>query len=90
MSGIRNAAVVVLGDIGRSPRMQNHALEILNNTDYNVYFVGYHENRSHDSIENNDRITIVPVSTWWLKPLQKLPKIFYYFYAIVRLIIQTL
>ncbi len=54
--GRRNAAVVVLGDIGRSPRMQNHAIEIVNKTDYNVYFVGYHENRAHDKIENNPRI----------------------------------
>lgn len=38
---IRYGAVLVLGDIGRSPRMQNHALEIVKNTDYNVYLIGY-------------------------------------------------
>jgi len=35
------AAVLVFGDLGRSPRMMNHALEIAQNTDYNVYFIGY-------------------------------------------------
>lgn len=28
------AAVLVLGDIGHSPRMRNHATEITKNTDY--------------------------------------------------------
>lgn len=35
------AAVLVFGDLGRSPRMQNHAVEITKNTDYHVYFIGY-------------------------------------------------
>ena len=32
--------MVVLGDIGRSPRIKNHALELANNG-YQVDFVGY-------------------------------------------------
>ncbi len=35
------AAVLVFGDIGRSPRMQNHAYEIATMTDYHVYLVGF-------------------------------------------------
>lgn len=35
------AAVLVFGDIGRSPRMQNHALQITKNTDYSVYLIGF-------------------------------------------------
>ncbi|KRX04487.1 hypothetical protein PPERSA_06040 [Pseudocohnilembus persalinus] len=34
-------AVLVFGDIGRSPRMQNHALEIVKNTNYKTYMIGY-------------------------------------------------
>lgn len=37
----RFGAVLVFGDIGRSPRMQNHALEIVKHTSYNVYLIGY-------------------------------------------------
>jgi beta-1,4-mannosyltransferase len=36
----RHAAVVVLGDIGRSPRMMNHA-ESLANLGFTVSLVGY-------------------------------------------------
>mgnify|MGYP000889970161 FL=1 len=37
----KRAAVLVFGDIGRSPRMQNHALQITKNTDYSVYLIGF-------------------------------------------------
>jgi len=35
-----NVLLMVLGDIGRSPRMQYHALSLAQNN-YNVDFVGY-------------------------------------------------
>ena len=35
------AAVLVFGDIGRSPRMQNHAYEIATMTNYHVYLLGF-------------------------------------------------
>ena len=38
---LRNCSILVLGDIGRSPRMQNHAIEIVKNTDYQVNLIGY-------------------------------------------------
>jgi len=40
-SSKKYAAVLVFGDIGRSPRMQNHAYEIATMTDYHVYLVGF-------------------------------------------------
>ena len=85
-SGRRNAAVIVFGDIGRSPRMQNHAIEIVNKTDYHVYFVGYHENRAHDKIEKNERIDIIPISLTVVNCLRKLPRILYLVYALLRII----
>jgi beta-1,4-mannosyltransferase len=80
--------VIVLGDIGRSPRMQNHAIEIVNQTKHNVYFVGYHENRAHRSIEDNPRIRIIPISTFLINILRKLPRFLYLIYALFRIIIQ--
>ena len=44
MSNKKYGAVLVFGDIGRSPRMNNHAFEIVSNTDYDVYFIGYKGN----------------------------------------------
>ena len=38
-------AVMVYGDLGRSPRMLNHAQMITENTDYTVYLIGYLENQ---------------------------------------------
>jgi hypothetical protein len=38
---MKSVGVFVYGDIGRSPRMQNHAVEL--SKDYLVYFMGYCE-----------------------------------------------
>ena len=35
------AAVVVLGDIGRSPRMQYHSLSLANQANFDVHIVAY-------------------------------------------------
>lgn len=40
----RNACIVVLGDIGRSPRMGYHAISFLENN-YNVDLIGYVESK---------------------------------------------
>ena len=47
----RRIAVVVMGDLDRSPRMINHALSIANNTDYSVDLVGYKGNSLPEAIE---------------------------------------
>jgi hypothetical protein len=36
---MKKVGVFVYGDIGRSPRMQNHAIEL--SKEYEVYFMGY-------------------------------------------------
>ena len=40
-SSKKYAAVLVFGDIGRSPRMQNHAVQLATQTDYYVYIIGF-------------------------------------------------
>ncbi len=37
---LKSAAVLVLGDIGHSPRMQNHAVSLANHNFY-VHFIGF-------------------------------------------------
>ncbi|XP_011185529.1 chitobiosyldiphosphodolichol beta-mannosyltransferase [Zeugodacus cucurbitae] len=49
--GRRNACIVVLGDIGRSPRMQYHAVSLLEEN-YNVDFIGYIETKPLDALTN--------------------------------------
>ncbi|KAI9661268.1 MAG: mannosyltransferase [Bathelium mastoideum] len=52
--------VVVLGDIGRSPRMQYHALSIAKAGGH-VNLVGYQESDVHPEILSSSNITIVPL-----------------------------
>ena len=39
-----HVAVVVVGDIGRSPRMQYHSLSLANDGNYNVDLIGVNGN----------------------------------------------
>jgi beta-1,4-mannosyltransferase len=53
--------VVVLGDLGRSPRMQYHALSIANHG-ASVDFIGYRESEIPENITTNQRISVVPIA----------------------------
>uniref|UniRef100_A0A8C0YHB5 ALG1 chitobiosyldiphosphodolichol beta-mannosyltransferase n=1 Tax=Cyprinus carpio carpio TaxID=630221 RepID=A0A8C0YHB5_CYPCA len=70
-----NVCVLVLGDIGRSPRMQYHALS-LSRHGYNVTLIGFLGTKPHQDIIEDDRIDILPISE--LKGLTVGPKIFRY------------
>ncbi|KAI1335774.1 glycosyltransferase family 33 protein [Xylariaceae sp. FL0016] len=53
--------ILVLGDIGRSPRMQYHALSVARHGG-SVELIGYHESAPHPDIIDSDRITIHPLA----------------------------
>ncbi|KAM9746254.1 chitobiosyldiphosphodolichol beta-mannosyltransferase isoform 1-T1 [Menidia menidia] len=57
----RRVCLLVLGDIGRSPRMQYHALS-LSSHGYLVTFVGFLDSKPHPDVLNNERIRILPIS----------------------------
>ncbi|XP_029912922.1 chitobiosyldiphosphodolichol beta-mannosyltransferase isoform X1 [Myripristis murdjan] len=57
----RRVCVLVLGDIGRSPRMQYHALS-LSKHGYSVVFVGFLDSKPHQGILQDERIRIVPIA----------------------------
>ncbi|KAL3480864.1 glycosyl transferases group 1-domain-containing protein [Aspergillus californicus] len=52
--------ILVLGDIGRSPRMQYHALSIASGGGQ-VEIIGYHESEVHPDISCDPKISIVPI-----------------------------
>ncbi|KAJ5971565.1 uncharacterized protein N7479_001483 [Penicillium vulpinum] len=52
--------ILVLGDIGRSPRMQYHALSIAKHGG-EVVIIGYNESDPHPDIMSNPNISIVPL-----------------------------
>ncbi|CAN1342396.1 UDP-glycosyltransferase TURAN [Linum perenne] len=66
------ACVVVLGDIGRSPRMQYHALSLANQANFEVDIVGYGGSIPHAALVENHSIHV-----YRMKPilLQGLPKV---------------
>ncbi|XP_073070787.1 chitobiosyldiphosphodolichol beta-mannosyltransferase isoform X2 [Manis javanica] len=71
----RHVMVVVLGDVGRSPRMQYHALSLAKGG-FSVTLLGFCNSKPHDELLQNDRIQIVS-----LPELQRLavgPHIFQY------------
>uniref|UniRef100_A0ACB8FKU8 Uncharacterized protein n=1 Tax=Sphaerodactylus townsendi TaxID=933632 RepID=A0ACB8FKU8_9SAUR len=78
------AAVVVLGDLGRSPRMQYHALSLARRG-FQVAFVGYPGTKPHNNILCNENIQIVHIPEY--KARQVGPKVFQY---ITKVIVQTI
>ncbi|KAI0437473.1 glycosyltransferase family 33 protein [Xylaria telfairii] len=64
-TGTGNASVsvqiLVLGDIGRSPRMQYHALSIAKHGGI-VHLIGYHESPPHPDLLTSPNITIYPLA----------------------------
>lgn len=72
--GPKRVAVVVLGDVGRSPRMQYHAMSLASHG-VRVSVVGYTGERCISPIENDPRVTFnrfePPLSGRWGKRLKK-------------------
>jgi beta-1,4-mannosyltransferase len=78
-------AVLVFGDVGRSPRMQNHALLLADY--YDVNLVGDNESKVYPEIQENKNISMVDLSSKTIS-LAKKTNIFV-FYLLVRIIVQT-
>ena len=55
--------VIVLGDIGRSPRMNYHALSLVK-LGYKVTIIGYEESKQMYEIKSNPNILIIPLNTF--------------------------
>uniref|UniRef100_A0A3Q3KKI5 Beta-1,4-mannosyltransferase n=1 Tax=Monopterus albus TaxID=43700 RepID=A0A3Q3KKI5_MONAL len=79
----RRVCVLVLGDIGRSPRMQYHSLS-LSKHGYNVTFVGFLDTKPHQDVLRQEKIRIAPIAE--VKGVQG-PKILKY---VTKVIVQSL
>lgn len=86
--GRRNACIIVLGDIGRSPRMEYHAVSLLEEN-YNVDIIGYVETKPLEELSTAQprckihELTAVPITN--LTP--KLKLIFKTFWQTLSLMI---
>ncbi|CAG8551059.1 2220_t:CDS:2 [Ambispora gerdemannii] len=84
----KNVTLVVLGDIGRSPRMQYHALSFARNG-WHVDFVGYDGATPMTAITDNKNIKIHYISHPWRLP-EFFPKILFLLYAPIKVYAQIL
>ncbi|XP_070580120.1 chitobiosyldiphosphodolichol beta-mannosyltransferase-like [Ptychodera flava] len=72
----KRVCLLVLGDIGRSPRMQYHALSFAKHG-YHVDLIGYGGSKPHDEIVQNEKIVMHPMHEPPSLPAF-LPRIFHY------------
>uniref|UniRef100_A0A182JSJ5 Glycosyl transferase family 1 domain-containing protein n=1 Tax=Anopheles christyi TaxID=43041 RepID=A0A182JSJ5_9DIPT len=75
-SKVQNACVIVLGDIGRSPRMQYH-VKSLSENDFSVDFIGYVQSPPLEEIRTSPNIRIHELNPF---PELELPNILKYIF----------
>ncbi|XP_032768616.1 chitobiosyldiphosphodolichol beta-mannosyltransferase [Rattus rattus] len=76
----RHVVVVVLGDVGRSPRMQYHALSLAQ-SGFSVTLLGFYNSKPRDELLQSDRIQIVKLTD--LRGLGAGPRILQYVVKVV-------
>ncbi|CAM9375194.1 unnamed protein product [Heterosigma akashiwo] len=81
-------AVVVLGDIGRSPRMQYHAISLQKQCNFQVSLVGYEGEKCIPAVESNNKIQIYTVKHF--DGLLMLRKLLFPLYAALKVTILLL
>ncbi|KAJ2680326.1 mannosyltransferase, partial [Coemansia sp. RSA 1285] len=82
----KTVAVLVLGDIGQSPRMQYHALSLAR-AGHSVEFVGYKGSKPMESLLTSPKINIRYVRT--LPRPTAMPQPVFYAYAPIKVVCQT-
>ncbi|XP_075574841.1 chitobiosyldiphosphodolichol beta-mannosyltransferase [Pelecanus crispus] len=85
--GAGRVCVAVLGDLGRSPRMQYHALSLARHG-RGVALLGYLQSRPHGDVLRSGNIRLVPVAD--LRGLRVGPKLFQYAIKVIVQAIQLL
>ncbi|NXP42253.1 ALG1 mannosyltransferase, partial [Leiothrix lutea] len=81
--GAGRVCVAVLGDLGRSPRMQYHALSLARHG-REVALLGYLQTRPHPDVLHSENIRLVPVAE--LCGLRVGPKLFQY---VLKVLVQS-
>ncbi|XP_068945945.1 chitobiosyldiphosphodolichol beta-mannosyltransferase isoform X4 [Petaurus breviceps papuanus] len=79
----RSVCVVVVGDVGRSPRMQYHALSLARRG-FDVTLLGYSGSKPHDELLSNKKIHILHVLEVHLIPVG--PRVFQY---VIKAVVQA-
>ncbi|XP_041634486.1 chitobiosyldiphosphodolichol beta-mannosyltransferase [Cheilinus undulatus] len=83
----RRVCVMVLGDLGRSPRMQYHSLS-LSKHGFTVTFVGFLDSKPHQDVLKQEKIKIHPITE--VKGLRGGPKLLTYVTKVILQVVQLL
>lgn len=81
----QHVVVLVLGDIGRSPRMQYHAVSLSKMKRTKVSLVGFKGEKCIEAVEKSDRIQQVTFSPF----TRAVPRALFLFYAPFKVIFQV-
>ena len=73
---MKECVVVVLGDVGRSPRMQNHAVSLSKLEDTRVHIVGYMESPLFAALTGKENVVL-----YRIRPFFNLPRMLFPLYA---------
>jgi beta-1,4-mannosyltransferase len=76
-----DCVVVVLGDIGRSPRMQNHCVSLSRLPDTRVHVVGYTESPLFEELSAASNVMVYPI-----RPFVNLPRFLFPIYAPLKIL----
>ena len=87
-----NVAVLVVGDLNRSPRMLNHCIALTESFPNinEVSLIGYDGGDIRSDIANNSKIKQYHFFQKINKFLRKLPRILFIFVALLKIILQTI
>ena len=80
--GSKSAYVVVLGDLGRSPRMCNHALSLANEG-FSVTLLGYAGSSLKSEIAGHSLISVRTMSTFPASWSRSLPRLLCYAFKVL-------
>jgi len=83
---MRNIAVVVLGDVGRSPRMQYHTASLASLPDTSVSLIGYAGERCIDAVERSPSVRQFLLGS----PFARLPRALFLLWAPLKVLHQVL
>mmetsp|Transcript_34567 Transcript_34567/g.86841 ORF Transcript_34567/g.86841 Transcript_34567/m.86841 type:complete len:518 (-) Transcript_34567:116-1669(-) len=91
-SRARTAAVFVLGDIGRSPRMQYHTLSLASDPTlalHTVYLIGYLETQPRPELLAHPRVRLLPISSLHQRVPRPASRLLFAPFAACKLLLQT-
>lgn len=80
----KSAYVIVVGDVGRSPRMCNHATSLAGTGEYDVTLLGHCQSEVRHDVKSHPRIALHHIPTYTLHTkITKIPRLLNYVFKVI-------